>query len=580
MGFSASVHGVAAALVVLGLPALSSGTIPTEPPISVAIVTADDAVGYALPDRLPNVRPGDAPELAGEGLSAPLGDVADAAPAPDDAPPPVGDASATVQTVLAAARAIEGKANDNAGRDSPPPGEPPQIEITRAALAAPVTGDGGRPVGAPLTGPVEPPRAGAAMVLAQSTDAPSTDNGQAAPSAGNLEWMAPRPASLAELSAILRRELAEIRAEIENRDIPPAAQARALETAAEQGDADAQYRLAAHYQLGLGVPEDPAMAVSWYREAAEKRLVDAQLRLGDMLANGDGVPAAPVEAQAWWSVAAASGEPLTRAGAELLSPRLTPLELSDAIKLAHNIEAVWTSWERWTAADSGGAVDDRLLAAAGVGDVAAIKRLIDAGASPNAADSRGRSALLISVVNGHSEAAEALLRRGANVNGADAEGKTALMWALDAGHEKTAKALLKRGADIDARDKFGQTALINAAWRGRDAIIGILLAIGADPNAKSVEGVTALMWAAINGYPRVAERLIHAGADVEAADKGRFTPLIRAAWNGHAETVAVLLDNGARVGAKSTDGKTALRLAHGNGYPEIVEMLRGAGAIR
>ena len=456
MGFSVSMHGAAAALVVLGLAAPGSATIPSEPPLPVAIVSVDDA-----------------------------------------------------------------------------------------------------------------------MVLAQSTTI-----GQAEASAGNLEWMPPRPASLAELSAILRRELAAIRAEIENHDSPPEAQARALETAAEQGDADAQYRLAAHYQLGLGVPEDPAVAVSWYREAAEKRLVDAQLRLGDMLANGDGVPAAPVEAQAWWSVAAASGEPLTKAGAALLSPRLTPRELSDAIKLARNIEAVWTSWERWAAADSGGAVDDQLLAAAGVGDVAAIKRLIDAGASPNAADGGGRPALLISVINGHGEAAEALLRRGADVDGADAEDKTALMWASDAGHERTAKALLKRGADIDARDRFGQTALINAAWRGRDAVVAVLLATGANPDAKSDEGVSALMWAAINGYPRVAGRLIDAGADVEAADKGGFTPLIRAAWNGHAETVAVLLDNGARVDARSTDGKTALRLAHGNGYPEIVEMLRGAGAIR
>jgi TPR repeat protein len=37
---------------------------------------------------------------------------------------------------------------------------------------------------------------------------------------------------------------------------------------AEQGDANAQYNLGVSYANGLGVPEDDAEAVRWYRLAA------------------------------------------------------------------------------------------------------------------------------------------------------------------------------------------------------------------------------------------------------------------------------------------------------------------------
>lgn len=52
---------------------------------------------------------------------------------------------------------------------------------------------------------------------------------------------------------------------------------------AAKGDADAQYNLGLIYEKGKGVPENDAVAVSWYRKAAEQGHVEAQknlLRLG------------------------------------------------------------------------------------------------------------------------------------------------------------------------------------------------------------------------------------------------------------------------------------------------------------
>ena len=57
----------------------------------------------------------------------------------------------------------------------------------------------------------------------------------------------------------------------------------------EQGDADAQYKLARMYAKGEGVPEDDAEAVKWFRKAAEQGHAESQFLLGAMYALGEGV---------------------------------------------------------------------------------------------------------------------------------------------------------------------------------------------------------------------------------------------------------------------------------------------------
>ena len=422
------------------------------------------------------------------------------------------------------------------------------------------------------TGPVRHTFLVLAFIMAMVTAAGATE---LAP-----PWAPPRPTSFNQVLTLLQQSLADLGVQIEDGGQSPETQARRLENAAWEGDADAQFRLAVHYRLGLGVDRDPAAAVTWYRKAAENRLVPAQLHLGDMLVNGEGGDLAPVEAQSWWLVAARGGDPVAVAGALLLGQQLTFIEQTEARKLAERMAGVWASFEHWSAADSGGALDIDLVGAAGAGDIAAIKRLIDGGASPNAKDQKGRSALLAAAAGGHDASAAALLRRGANVNAADSRGKTLLMGAADAGNEAVTKLLLRHGATVDTLDGRGQTALTWAAWRGHGGVVDALLAVGAKPDLRGSDGDTALMGAAVNGYSLIAGRLLANGASVDGADKDGFTPLIRAAWNGHGETVAVLIEHGADINAESRDGKTALRLAHSNGYPDIVRMLREAGAKR
>lgn len=58
---------------------------------------------------------------------------------------------------------------------------------------------------------------------------------------------------------------------------------------AEQGDPNAQYKLAWMYDFGNGISENNSKAVIWYRLAAEQGHVSAQYNLGVMYDFGEGI---------------------------------------------------------------------------------------------------------------------------------------------------------------------------------------------------------------------------------------------------------------------------------------------------
>jgi TPR repeat protein len=77
--------------------------------------------------------------------------------------------------------------------------------------------------------------------------------------------------------------------------------------AVDQGDADAQNALGAMYYHGYGVPKDYAEAMKWYRKAVNQGNAEAQSNIGGMYANGEGVPQDYAEAAKWYRKAADQG---------------------------------------------------------------------------------------------------------------------------------------------------------------------------------------------------------------------------------------------------------------------------------
>jgi TPR repeat protein len=89
----------------------------------------------------------------------------------------------------------------------------------------------------------------------------------------------------------------------------------ALKLQAEKGNAQAQFRLAEAYRMGLGTAPDMAKAANWYRKAAEQGSAEAQLMLGLDYAHGDGVGTNTHEEVRWLRKAAEQG--LARAQLDL-----------------------------------------------------------------------------------------------------------------------------------------------------------------------------------------------------------------------------------------------------------------------
>lgn len=76
---------------------------------------------------------------------------------------------------------------------------------------------------------------------------------------------------------------------------------------AEHGDSNSQNKLGDKYALGLGVAEDQAEAVKWYRKAAEQGNILAQFELGNCYTNGQGIKKNDIEAVKWYRKAAERG---------------------------------------------------------------------------------------------------------------------------------------------------------------------------------------------------------------------------------------------------------------------------------
>jgi len=80
-----------------------------------------------------------------------------------------------------------------------------------------------------------------------------------------------------------------------------------LEQKANQGNAEAQYKLGKLYENSKGVPQDYNKAIEWYTKAAEQGNSYAQYSLGKLYENSKGVPQDYNKAIEWYTKAAEQG---------------------------------------------------------------------------------------------------------------------------------------------------------------------------------------------------------------------------------------------------------------------------------
>ncbi len=194
--------------------------------------------------------------------------------------------------------------------------------------------------------------------------------------------------------------------------------------------------------------------------------------------------------------------------------------------------------------------------------IAVLKLLLGAGASVNAADEEGNTALHFVQ---DEESARFLLDAGANPKAVNKEGRT----PLHETHAGVAKALIRAGANIEARDRYGATPLFNKY--DADAV-RVLLQAGADVTVRDESGHTALFH---QGDAQSAEALIHGGVEVNAVDNQGRSALQSA--KGTDVALALL-----RAGAKTPSDPAALdkllQWATRNKAGELLSALRERSA--
>jgi TIR domain/Sel1 repeat len=105
-----------------------------------------------------------------------------------------------------------------------------------------------------------------------------------------------------------QREAAEAeRAREEQEKRHAAEKAQAAEQARRLAYVDDPFLRGLSYQHGLGVQQDYAQAMAWYRKAADQGNADAQYNIGVLYHNGRGVRQDYAQAKAWFQKAADQG---------------------------------------------------------------------------------------------------------------------------------------------------------------------------------------------------------------------------------------------------------------------------------
>ena len=204
------------------------------------------------------------------------------------------------------------------------------------------------------------------------------------------------------------------------------------------------------------------------------------------------------------------------------------------------------------------------------GNENAVRTCLNAGADPNARDSRGWTALHVLAIDSNDpRVIAALIDGGADTGARLQNGMTPLHAAAASnGDIDTIVTLLNGGADPDAEDENEWTPLHWAVQqRGDPVAIATLLGAGADPDSRTTDRRTPLHWAAARtGSEAMIERLLAAGANPNARHSTLgTTPLhVAALLNRAPRAVLVLLDAGAIATTRARSGQTPWDLIQQN----------------
>jgi len=180
------------------------------------------------------------------------------------------------------------------------------------------------------------------------------------------------------------------------------------------------------------------------------------------------------------------------------------------------------------------------------GDLQAVAKALENGATVNTADNSKRSLLLIATINKDMEMAKILVSHGADVNQQADNQDSPFLYAGASGQTELVQLFLDNGARFDIFNRYHGSALIPACERGHVETVR-LLANTKDYPVDHVNrlGWTGLMEAIVLGdgsrkYQQIVQILKEAGANMDIPDHEGITPLQHAERRGFKEIAAII----------------------------------------
>lgn len=252
----------------------------------------------------------------------------------------------------------------------------------------------------------------------------------------------------------------------------------------------------------------------------------------------------------------------------LLARDLDLKQLRQLAKAADPQTAAWISRRADETEKQRGMVED-LEKAAGAGDLAAIRKLLDQGADVNGVGRDHNTPLIRAVLKNQLAAAQLLLDKGAEVDKPRFPGWDYTPLCL-VESVPMAELLKKNGANVHAKLYRRNASILTYVVRfGNADLVAWFLGQGLDPKMIGDNNENLLFDLK---DPRTAELLLKAGVDPNHVDKFGRTPIYSAR---SAEVAQVLIDHGAKVtGFKDPILPSMIQL----GSPGAVEAALKAGA--
>ncbi|KAI1358912.1 hypothetical protein F5Y08DRAFT_94250 [Xylaria arbuscula] len=204
-----------------------------------------------------------------------------------------------------------------------------------------------------------------------------------------------------------------------------------------------------------------------------------------------------------------------------------------------------------------------LMYAAQLGNVAAVRALIDAGAEIEEVDLVRRTALHHAVRSKKEDnlaCVDALLQAGSDYKAVDRQGRTPLHLAAVRANVPIGRRLIIAGADLESRDYIDATPIWCAADHNFVGMIRCLYDAGASLESKNDQGRTPLLAAIMSDSLEAAALLFRLGANAACVNNRNGTLLQHVACYSSLKTMRTLTDvdvRGQKATAWNTSGRTA-----------------------